>query len=48
MDKMKLYLTDADGFKAFSDVEYDGESYYLEEDSVGKSSSFYVGEGDDV
>ena len=48
MDKMKLYLTDADGFKAFSDVEYDGESYSLEEDSTGKSSSFYVMEGDDV
>ena len=45
---MKIYLTDADGFKAFSDVEYDGESYSLEEDSTGKSSSFYVMAGDNL
>ena len=27
------------------EVEYDGEVYYLEEDSTGKSSSFYVAKG---
>jgi len=48
MDKLKIRYTDADGFKVFNEVEYDGESYYLEEDSTGKSSSFYVMEGDDV
>tara|TARA_B100001093_G_scaffold370941_1_gene355905 strand:- start:3 stop:686 length:684 start_codon:yes stop_codon:yes gene_type:complete len=48
MDKLKIRYTDADGFKVFNEVEYDGEVYYLEEDSTGKSSSFYVMEGDDV
>ena len=46
MDKLKIRYTDADGFKVFSEVEYDGESYYLEEDSTGKSSSFYVNRGE--
>ena len=44
-DKMKIRYEDADGFKVFDEVEYDGEHYHLEEDSTGKSSSFYVGEG---
>ena len=48
MDKLKIRYTDADGFKVFNEIEYDGEVYYLEEDSTGKSSSFYVMEGDDV
>ena len=46
--KMKVHYEDCDGFKVFSCIEYDGENYDLEEDSVGKSSSFYVMEGDDV
>jgi hypothetical protein len=32
----------------FNEIEYNGDSFYLEEDSTGKSSSFYVMEGDDV
>ena len=44
-DKMKIRYEDADGFKVFNEIEYDGENYYLEEDSTGKSSSFYVAEG---
>ena len=46
--KMKVHYEDCDGFKVFSCIEYDGENYDLEEDSTGKSSSFYVMEGDDV
>ena len=46
--KMSIDYENADGFKVFSEFTYDGESYYLEEDSTGKSSSFYVMEGDDV
>jgi len=46
MDKLKIRYTDADGFKVFNEIEYDGEAYYLEEDSTGKSSSFYVAKGD--
>jgi len=46
--KMKIAYENCDGFKGFSRIEYDGENYDLEEDSVGKSSSFYVMEGDDV
>jgi len=46
--KLTIEYTDADGFKVFNEIEYDGEVYYLEEDSTGKSSSFYVMEGDDV
>jgi len=45
MDKLKIRYTNADGFKVFNEVEYDGEMYYLEEDSTGKSSSFYVAKG---
>ena len=48
IDKLTIEMIDADGFKVFNEIEYDGEVYYLEEDSTGKSSSFYVMEGDDV
>jgi len=46
--KMAIRYENADGFKCFNEIEYDGTAYYLEEDSTGKSSSFYVGAGDDV
>jgi hypothetical protein len=46
--KMAIRYEDADGFKCFNEIEYDGTAYYLEEDSTGKSSSFYVGAGEDV
>ena len=46
--KMAIRYENADGFKVFNEIEYDGTGYYLEEDSTGKSSSFYVGMGDDV
>lgn len=46
--KMKIGYENADGFKVFNEFEYDGNNYFLEEDSTGKSSTFYVMEGDDV
>jgi hypothetical protein len=46
--KMNIDYEDADGFKVFSQVTIDGVDYYLQEDSSGKGSSFYVMEGDDV
>ena len=46
--KMNIQYEDADGFKVFSCIEYDGETYDLEEDSTGKSSSFYVNCGDRI
>jgi len=46
--KMAIRYENADGFRVFNEIEYDGTGYYLEEDSTGKSSSFYVMEGDDV
>jgi len=46
--KMAIRYENADGFRCFNEIEYDGTGYYLEEDSTGKSSSFYVMEGDDV
>ena len=48
MDKLKINYVNADGFKCFNEVEYDGEVYYLEEDSTGKSSSFYVNQGNKI
>ena len=48
MDKLKIRYTNADGFKVFNEIEYDGEAYYLEEDSTGKSSSFYVEKGNNL
>ena len=46
--KMAIRYENAEGFKCFNEIEYDGTAYYLEEDSTGKSSSFYVGAGDDA
>jgi hypothetical protein len=46
--KMRIDYENADGFRVFNEIQYDGTGYYLEEDSTGKSSSFYVGAGDDV
>ena len=46
IDKLKIEYVNADGFRVFNEVEYDGEVYYLEEDSTGKSSSFYVNKGE--
>jgi hypothetical protein len=46
--KMAIRYENADGFKCFNEIEYDGTGYYLEEDSTGKSSAFYVGAGADV
>ena len=48
LKKMEINYENADGFKVFGDILYDGDSFYLEEDSTGKSSCFYVMEGDDV
>jgi hypothetical protein len=48
LKKVAINYENCDGFKVFSEFEYDGDSFYLEEDSTGKSSSFYVMEGDDV
>ena len=48
IDKLTIEMTNADGFKVFNEIEYDGELYYLEEDSTGKSSSFYVAKGDNL
>ena len=46
IDKLKIEMVNADGFKVFNEIEYDGEVYHLEEDSTGKSSSFYVNCGE--
>jgi hypothetical protein len=46
--KLEINYENADGFKVFNEIVYDGTSYYLQEDSTGKSSSFYVMEGDNV
>ena len=46
IDKLKIEYVNADGFKVFNEIEYDGEIYHLEEDSTGKSSSFYVNCGE--
>jgi hypothetical protein len=46
--KMSIEYEDCDGFKVFHSFNYDGNNFYLEEDSTGKSSTFYVMEGDDV
>ena len=46
--KMAIRYENADGFRVFNEIQYDGTGYYLEEDSTGKSSSFYVGAGDDA
>lgn len=46
--KMSIKYENADGFKVFNSFDYDGAECYLEEDSSGKGSSFYVMAGDDV
>jgi len=46
--KLKIEYVNADGFKVFNEIVYDNVPYYLEEDSTGKSSSFYVNKGTDV
>lgn len=46
--KMEIDYEDCDGFKVFHSIKYDAVDYFLQEDSTGKSSSFYVMEGDDV
>lgn len=48
LKKMEIAYEDCAGFKTFSSFTYDGEEYYLQEDSTGKGSSFYVMEGDDI
>ena len=48
IDKLKIEYVNADGFNAFNEITYDGQVYYLEEDSTGKSSAFYVGRGDRI
>jgi len=48
IDKLKIEMVNADGFKVFNEIEYDGEVYHLEEDSTGKSSSFYVNCGENL
>ena len=47
-NKLEITYEDFDGFKVFSDFIYDGTDYYLQEDSTGKSSSFYVDCGDEI
>jgi len=32
----------------FYDIQYDGYDYYLQEDSTGKSSAFYVMAGESL
>jgi len=46
--KIAINYENCDGFRVFNEIIYDGENLYLEEDSTGKGSSFYVGAGDDV
>jgi len=46
--KLKIEYVNADGFNVFNEIVYDNVPYYLEEDSTGKSSSFYVNKGADV
>ena len=48
LNPVTIEMTNADGFKVFNEIEYNGEVYYLEEDSTGKSSSFYVAKGDNL
>lgn len=48
LKKVVINYENCDGFSVFSEFEYDGTSYHLDEDSTGKSSTFYVMEGDDV
>jgi hypothetical protein len=46
--KLVINYENADGFKVFNEIIYDGNNHFLEEDSTGKSSTFYVMAGDNV
>jgi len=46
--KLKIEYVNADGFKVLNEIIYEDVPYYLEEDSMGKSSSFYVNAGENV
>ena len=46
--KLKIEYVNADGFKVLNEIIYEDVPYYLEEDSTGKSSSFYVNAGENV
>jgi len=46
--KLKIEYVNADGFNVFNEIIYDDVPYYLEEDSTGKSSSFFVNAGENV
>jgi len=48
LKKCAINYENADGFKVFNELIYNGTGYYLDEDSTGKSSAFYVMEGDNV
>ena len=48
VSQMKIGYENCDGFKVFGEIEYRGEHYSLEEVSTGKSSTFYVQEGDNA
>ena len=48
LKKCAIQYENADGFKVFNELIYNGTGYYLDEDSTGKSSAFYVMEGDNV
>ena len=46
--KLKIEYVNADGFNVFNEIIYDDVPYYLEEDSTGKGSSFFVNAGENV
>ncbi len=48
LKKLKINYENADGFRVFYDIQYDGYDYYLQEDSTGKSSAFYVMAGESL
>lgn len=48
LKKLQINYENADGFRVFYDIQYDGYDYYLQEDSTGKSSAFYVVAGENV
>ena len=48
LKKLQINYENADGFKVFYDIQYDGYDYYLQEDSTGKSSAFYVMAGENL
>ena len=46
--KLEITYENFDGFKVFPSITYNGKEFYLQEDSTGKSSSFYVDCGDEI